>query len=227
MDIQQTYEVVDLDDDVDVLKPHPQNPNRGDDDLVEESVDTNGWYGAIIAQKSTGYVLAGHTRYRVAQRKKAKQVPVIWKDVDDETALRILLADNETARAATMDEDLIGQILDQLGDLRGTGLNSGPFDDAAREGGAGDEKAKTESKEQGRVEAALDAVEAEEEDETGLPGPDDVPEDKYTPQYGVMLVVGSEGEQAALYEWLNGKMEDGQLKTPGAVVPAKLRVVAV
>lgn len=205
MEIEQRYELVDIDGDVDLLKEHPQNPNQGDDDVVDESVDVNGWYGAIIAQESTGYVLAGHTRLRVAKARGAKQVPVLWKDVDDEGALRILLADNQTARKATTDEDVLGQVLDSLGDLRGTGYGvSAALDSLEAE------------------EAAEEASSAEPEDEPV----DEVPDDVYTPQYGVMLVLETEEDQKAMYEAIEGWLRGEEM--PDLVVEdAKLRVVAV
>src|SRR3954469_23661320 len=83
VEINQEYELVDIMFDKDPLKEHPDNPNRGDTEVIDESITVNGWHGAITAQKSTGYILAGNHRYRVAKQKGAKQIPVIWKDVDD------------------------------------------------------------------------------------------------------------------------------------------------
>lgn len=199
MVIDQEYEVVPLVGDADILKEHPQNPNRGDDETVEESVDVNGWYGAVIAQRSTGYVLAGNTRFRVARERGAKEIPVIWKDVDDEEAIRIMLVDNESARKAEMDQDTLTLLLEGLGDLRGTGYADGG------------------------VDAALDAVEALEEgsDDTDDVG-DDVPDDVYTPEYGIMIVCESEEDQADIYSILETSMAGR-----GGVPQRQLRVVAV
>ncbi len=47
--------------DVRSLTPHPKNPNVGNADLIAESVVENGWYGSIIAQRSTGHVLVGQS----------------------------------------------------------------------------------------------------------------------------------------------------------------------
>lgn len=92
------------DADLDALLDHPRNPRRGDDSSVAASIDRNGWYGAIVAQQSTGQILAGHTRRRALQKAGETRGPVIWLDCDDETALRILLADNRTAELAVWDE---------------------------------------------------------------------------------------------------------------------------
>lgn len=107
----QTYEpAVDLA----TLVDHPRNPRRGDDASVLRSIDVNGWYGAIIAQLSTGRVLAGHTRRRALLAKGETTAPVIWLDCDDATALHVLLADNRTAELAVWDESTL---LDVLRDL--------------------------------------------------------------------------------------------------------------
>src|SRR5262245_16196031 len=48
------------------LRPHPQNPRTGDVAAIRASLDVNGWYGAIVAQRSTGFILAGNHRYKAA-----------------------------------------------------------------------------------------------------------------------------------------------------------------
>lgn len=109
------------------LRPHPRNPNVGDDATVQESVERNGFFGGILVQESSGYVLGGHTRLRVAAKAGAETVPALWLDVDDETAIRILLVDNRSARKGHDDERALSDLLASLeGDLAGTG-----YDDAA------------------------------------------------------------------------------------------------
>ena len=114
------------------LKDHPRNPRRGDDASVAASVDRNGWYGAIIAQESTGLILAGHTRRRVLEAAGEQAGPVLWIDCDDETATRILLADNRTAELATWDTDALADLLGDLPDLVGTGYGVKEFDALVR-----------------------------------------------------------------------------------------------
>jgi hypothetical protein len=106
--VAQRYEP---DADLSALRDHPQNPRRGDDASVADSIDRNGWYGAIIAQQGTGRILAGHTRRRVLNAQGAKTGPVLWVECDDETAQSILLADNRTAELASWDEDSLLDLL--------------------------------------------------------------------------------------------------------------------
>lgn len=54
------------------LKPHPRNPRQGDVGAIYQSIEANGFYGAIVAQRSTGYILAGNHRYKAAAEAGAK-----------------------------------------------------------------------------------------------------------------------------------------------------------
>ena len=103
------------------LKPHPRNPRKGNVSLIADSIRANGFYGAVVAQQSTGYILAGNHRWRAAAEAGMPDVPVLWVDVDDERALRILLADNRTSDVASNDPTVLTELLKALPDLTGTG----------------------------------------------------------------------------------------------------------
>lgn len=51
---------------VDSLQPHPQNANEGDVGAIVESIDENGFFGAVLVQASTGRILAGKHRWASA-----------------------------------------------------------------------------------------------------------------------------------------------------------------
>lgn len=89
------------------LREHPDNPRIGDESAIGESIDALGFYGAVIVQESTGYIIAGNHRSRVQRDRGAKFVPAILLDVDDDTARRIMLADNRTSDLATNDAELL------------------------------------------------------------------------------------------------------------------------
>lgn len=112
------------------LQEHPQNPRRGDSRAVAASVEATGFYGAVLVQRSTKRIIAGHTRLSVARSAGAETVPGFWLDVTDDEAARILLADNRTSDLAFYDDaalaDLLSQMVDDGQDLFGTG-----YDDAA------------------------------------------------------------------------------------------------
>jgi ParB-like chromosome segregation protein Spo0J len=107
------------------LQPHPRNPRRGNVEAIKELIAANGWYGAVIAQRSTGYILAGNHRYLAAREVGAESLPTIYLDVDDATALRILLSDNRANDLASYDNDALSNILEEIraaeGSLDGTG----------------------------------------------------------------------------------------------------------
>jgi DNA modification methylase len=115
------------------LTPHPRNPRQGDVGAIHQSIEANGFYGAVVAQKATGHVLAGNHRLLAAQHANANEIPVMWVDVDDATALRILLADNRTNDLASYDEqalaDLLTDIMGDAGTLDGTGYDGDALDE--------------------------------------------------------------------------------------------------
>lgn len=117
---------------LDTVRPHPRNPRQGDTGAIHESIEANGFYGAIIAQKSTGFILAGNHRWQAAQQSGATEIPVTWVDVDDDHALRILLADNRTNDLASYDDEALAEILREIhaehGNLIGTGYDGDDLD---------------------------------------------------------------------------------------------------
>lgn len=116
--------------DINLVRPHPDNPNNGDQDAIEVSIEVNGMYRPVEAQVSTGYVLAGNTTYASCLSLDAEIIPVVWLDVDDEAALRILLGDNQLARLARMDAGILRPSMEALLNtelkLLGTGYDEPP-----------------------------------------------------------------------------------------------------
>jgi hypothetical protein len=123
--------------DVEEISQHPDNANNGDVDAIEESIEVNGFFAPILVQRSTGHILVGNHRYLAAYRLGARQVPVIYLDVDAERAKRIMLADNRTARLGHDDEALLADALRDLYatdvGLAGTGYGSEDFEKLLRD----------------------------------------------------------------------------------------------
>lgn len=113
--------------DVDALKPHPLNPNRGDVDRIRTSIDQNGFFGVVIAQENTNYIIAGEHRWRAADAAGLLQVATLFLDVDDATAVAILLVDNESRKRGRYDDDALLGLLKEArstdGTLKGTGYS--------------------------------------------------------------------------------------------------------
>jgi hypothetical protein len=117
---------------VESISEHPANPNQGDIGAISESMDAHGFYGAVLVQASTGYILAGNHRYRAARMKGAASVPGFRLDVDDDTAARILAVDNRTAKLASVDEAKLVELLTGAAmaprGLAGTGYDGDDLD---------------------------------------------------------------------------------------------------
>ena len=108
-----------------VLSTHPDNARRGNVEAIRESIRTNGFYGAVIAQRSTGHIIVGNHRYMAAVQEGITEIPVIWRDCTDDEARKLLLVDNRSSDAGSYDDeslrDLLALTLDSAGDLVGTG----------------------------------------------------------------------------------------------------------
>lgn len=115
-----TYEQVS----VKKLTRHPDNARRGNVSVIKDSIKTNGFYGAVVAQKSTGRILVGNHRFQAACELGMTEVPTIWVDVDDEQARRLMIVDNRTTDIASYDDQLLLELLEQLPDLSGTGFDN-------------------------------------------------------------------------------------------------------
>lgn len=117
---------------LDRLKLHPRNPKRGDEAAIEASIDRHGFYGAVMAQRSTGHIVYGNHRLKVAKRKGATHLPVIWVDVDDDEAEEILVGDNRTAELGTNDDPILASLLSEFaarGALEAAGYTGQFLDD--------------------------------------------------------------------------------------------------
>lgn len=93
------------------LQTHPENPRKGDLRLIAGSIRANGFWGAAICQESTRRVLVGNHRYLAAVAEGAETIPVIWVDLGDDEARRLMLADNRTNDLARNDDGALVALL--------------------------------------------------------------------------------------------------------------------
>jgi DNA modification methylase len=96
------------------LHPDPANPNTGDAELLAELLAANGFAGAVMAQEGTGRIIDGETRWKTAQDEGMPSVPVIWVDVDDDGARRLLASINESTRRGADDPAKLLALLQPL-----------------------------------------------------------------------------------------------------------------
>jgi len=118
---------------IDAVRQHPDNYRKGDITTITESVENNKFYGRLIVQKSTGFILAGNHRWLAAQKLGIKEIPIEEIDVDDETARRILLVDNRSSDKADNDEAKVAELLklvsENNAELTGTGWTNDDLND--------------------------------------------------------------------------------------------------
>ena len=108
---------------VDDLFEFPGNARRGDINVLVESLKVNGQYRPIVVQKTTNYVLAGNHLLRAARVLGWEEINAVVVDVDEQAALKIVLADNRTADLGDYNETLLNDLLTMLDDFDGTGYS--------------------------------------------------------------------------------------------------------
>ncbi|MFC7108042.1 ParB/RepB/Spo0J family partition protein [Nonomuraea rubra] len=197
--MSQTYRMVSVAD----LEPHPDNPHQGDVDVIAESIKKNGFYGTVLVQKSQMRIIAGEHRWRGAKANHLRQVPALIIDVDDDTATRIMLADNRTAEFGAYDDHALADLLHGLDDLDGTGWTEQDLDDLADAIAA--DNAVALGPERAPVPGGGRADQAGADDEEELPEPGDAETHTRPVVWGVVVTCDSEAEQVQLLNQLTGQ----------------------
>lgn len=92
---------------------HPRNPRKGNLAAVRQSIERNGFVGALVANRRTRHVLAGNHRLMAARDLGLSEVPVIWVDVPPSREVRILLADNRASDLGAYDDAALVALLQE------------------------------------------------------------------------------------------------------------------
>ena len=90
---------------------HPRNPRVGDVEAVAASLASFGQLKPIVAQSSTGHVVAGNHIVRAARSLGWTKIAAVVVELDDATAIRYMLADNRTSDLSAYDDELLAAIL--------------------------------------------------------------------------------------------------------------------
>lgn len=109
---------------IDSLRPYEANPRRGNIDAIVRSLEVNGQYRPVVANRRTGEVLAGNHTWQAAKRLGWDRIAATFVDADDEQAARIVLVDNRTNDLAEYDEEALAALLGGLEDLDGSGYDA-------------------------------------------------------------------------------------------------------
>lgn len=109
--------------DIDTIKSYDKNPRKGNVRAIAESLATNKQYRPIVVQKKGRKILAGNHTHQAAKSLGWAKIAVVFVDVDDKQAKRIVLADNRTNDLAEYDNDVLLDLLSDLGTPEGTGYS--------------------------------------------------------------------------------------------------------
>lgn len=115
------------------LEPHPQNAKKHDMDTLRRSVRRFGQYRTIVVQaprngRKKHRVLAGHGTWFALVAEGFDSVACNVHDIDDDTALRIVLMDNRAPELGGWDDEALVAMLGSLPDLDDTGYSQRDFD---------------------------------------------------------------------------------------------------
>lgn len=100
------------------LLPHPRNPNQHPPSQISalaKLILYQGWRAPIVISSRSGFIVAGHGRYAAAKLLGVNVVPVDVQDFPDEASeLAHLLADNQIAELAELDDQQVKALLSDL-----------------------------------------------------------------------------------------------------------------
>ena len=159
---------------VDLIEPFPGNPRRGDVAAIKESLAENQQFNPLVVQQSTGYILSGNHTYRAAVELGWEEIDVVYVEVDDIQAKRILLAANKISDLGTYDERLLASILSEIMEedeslLEGTGYFPDEVDELLAASTAFELPADEGMEDIGLAASVLDRIMPGDEDEEDEP----------------------------------------------------------
>jgi len=102
---------------IEALRPWKDNPRKNDGEPVRKvaaSIRQFGFGAPLLARRSNGEIIAGHTRWKAAKELGLERVPVRFLDLNAEQAHLLALADNRLTEEATWDEELLTAVLADL-----------------------------------------------------------------------------------------------------------------
>jgi ParB-like chromosome segregation protein Spo0J len=103
------------------IKPHPDNPRKGNVAMIAESLRVNGQYNTILVHRPTRLVIAGNHTWKAAKSLGWSNIAINWFDGTDAEALEVLLADNRSSDSSVLDDTAVYSIASSLPSLEGSG----------------------------------------------------------------------------------------------------------
>lgn len=108
-----------IDRPLDGIRPYEDNPRNNDDavDKVAESIQKFGFKVPIVID-SEGIIVAGHTRYKAAQKLGLEKIPcIVADDLTDAQVRAFRLVDNKVAEFSGWNFEKLGNELESLKEL--------------------------------------------------------------------------------------------------------------
>lgn len=121
------------------IRPYENNPRKNDGavDAVAASIREFGWKVPVVIDKD-GVIVAGHTRYKAAQKLGIDKIPcIVADDLTEEQVRAYRLADNKVGELAEWDFDALSDELAQL-DFSGIDMSDFGFEGMEQDDGGGD-----------------------------------------------------------------------------------------
>lgn len=110
---------------IDSFQQHPENYNNGDVDAIMESIEVNGVWRPMTVQASTGYIAIGNHEWEALKMLGVTEAPFVVEEMSDAETIRVMMADNKTAKLARPDISAELALLERLQDtdldVQGTG----------------------------------------------------------------------------------------------------------
>ena len=101
---------------IEEITPYENNPRKNDNavDAVAESIKQFGWKVPIVIDKDN-VIVAGHTRYKAAQKLGITEVPcIVADDLTEEQVTAFRIADNKVSEYAEWDYELLKNELSEI-----------------------------------------------------------------------------------------------------------------
>ena len=113
------------------ISKYPNNPRRGDETKIQESLSRFGQQKPIVVSKATNFIVAGNHVYGAAKALGWTHIAAVVSDLSDKDAKAYLLADNRMSDIGDYNDSALAAILEDLattGELDGTGYDADDLD---------------------------------------------------------------------------------------------------
>jgi ParB-like nuclease domain len=110
------------------LRPNPKNPNKHSEDQINRlmaALRLDRQTRPLLARKANRMLIAGHGVHTAARRLGWTEIAVLFLDVDQHAADRIMLADDRLAALSELDDRRVADLMKDIseGDWLATGYS--------------------------------------------------------------------------------------------------------